>query len=144
MSRCEITVNQVDSLANEYISSLPSKRIEILKKIWAAADGYMVTGIFAQKINIEPFDLIDWLNDYYHSKRMSRYRGWKAIITDPPAPAITDENDEAVEIAEMAAGWDGGEQKYGKRNASTGSTRNKAATMSGGEYLGEGFSVRKW
>ena len=144
MSRSKITVKEIDSLANEYIDSMPLKRIDILKKMWAAADGRMVIVMFAQKINIEPSELINWINDYYYQKRMWRYRGRKMIITDPPAPVITNDNEEAAEMAKMVAGWDGGEQKSGRRNASSGTTRNKAATMGGGEYLGEGYSVRSW
>ncbi len=138
MSRSKITSKEITELAKEYIESTPSERIDILKKIWAAEQGCMVVAMVAGKINVASSDLINWIKDYYYNKRMWRYRGRKMIVTDPPAPGVFDE---IVEIAEQSAGWNS-EQRFTRRNTLTGATRNRASTISGAEYFGQGYGIK--
>ena len=126
MSTNQITIKELIYMSAKYINSQTTNdQIAILEKIWVSG-GRKAAIIFAEKISIAPNELINWINDYYYSKRMWRYRGRKIIITDPPAPKITDYNDEAAEIAEMVAGGHGGEQRYSRRNTLTSTTKNRA------------------
>lgn len=130
MTDKKLTLAQITDLAQEY-KKQPDTRILSIKKVWSQGGHYALTAM-EKALGLRKGVLLAWAHDYFKQKRQWRWKHKPLSIGQPPVPVNPDaanksgEKDHAAALAEMVAGFNGGEQRYCRRNTFAGTISNRA------------------